>query len=71
MIESGSQEISCDNCGEKIAAYADGRLTIFPSKSADLHEIPIEWIFEAVKKGKGKGMMKLREFVDSNTCIFG
>ncbi len=71
MSQSGNQEILCDNCKEKIAAYADGRLTIFPSKSADLHEIALEWIFEAVKKGKGKGMIKLREFVDSNTCIFG
>ncbi len=64
-------EIKCDDCEEKIAAYDNGVIIVYPQKSADLHEIPVEWVFEAIRQGKGKGLLKLRDFVDEMHCIFG
>jgi len=64
-------EIQCDNCKEKAFGYEDGKITAFPSGSCDAHRVSIELIFDALKRGKGKGMEKLQIFIDANHCIFG
>ncbi|HXG83176.1 MAG TPA: hypothetical protein VNI84_04025 [Pyrinomonadaceae bacterium] len=64
-------EIFCDNCCEKAFGYEDGKINAFPSGECNAHVVSIELIFDALRKGKGKGMEKLQIFIANNRCIFG
>ncbi len=64
-------EIFCDNCSEKAFGYEDGKITAFPSGRCGAHVASIELIFDAIKKGRGKGMEKIQIFIAANHCIFG
>ncbi len=64
-------EIPCDNCEKPALGYDGGKIIAFPSGNCDAHVSSIELVFDAIKKGKGKGMMILRGFIDANNCIFG
>lgn len=71
MSQSGNPKIICDDCGKTIAGYKDGVIVIYPQNSTRAHDIPVEWVFEAIRQGKGKGIEKLQIFVEANHCIFG
>lgn len=61
----------CKETNEPILGYENAHIIVYPSKCGEAHFVDVDWLFEAIAKGKGEGMKKMLQFIDRNRCIFG
>ena len=64
-------EIICQLCRLPCARYKNGKLTLYSHSTTHTAEILFKDVLDAVMRGKGKGVMALRNLFDENQCIFG
>jgi len=65
------KNLHCQVCGESAARYEGGKLIIYSHSATHNVEIAFEDVLEAVGRGRGKGIILLRDYYDANNCIFG
>lgn len=59
----------CKETGEPILSYENAQIIVYPSN--ETHTVDIDWLFEEIAKGKGKGLEKMQKFVQDRHCLFG